>query len=236
MRQIILDTETTGLSARAGDRLVEIGAVELLNHMPTGRSYQVYINPERDMPPEAERVHGISAAFLADKPLFAAIVDDFLAFIGDAPLVAHNASFDIGFVNAELQRCGRTPLPTDRVIDTVDLARRKFPGAQASLDALCRRFQIDTTHRTKHGALLDAELLAKVYLELVGGREPGLLLNVANAGTPASPMTAAARANIVVREARAHTPSADELAAHAAFLGVLKDPIWKKTAPEEGAA
>ncbi len=236
MRQIILDTETTGLNPRGGDRLVEIGAVELMNHMPTGRTYQVYINPERDMPPEAERVHGISAAFLADKPLFAAVVDEFLAFIGDAPLVAHNASFDIGFVNAELQRVGREPLPSGRTIDTVDLARRKFPGAQASLDALCRRFQIDTAHRTKHGALLDAELLAKVYLELIGGREPGLLLNVANASTPA-PVTSTTRERAAaMRPPRPHAPSAEEASAHAAFVGTLKNPLWNKSADETAAA
>jgi DNA polymerase-3 subunit epsilon len=235
LRQIIIDTETTGLNARAGDRLVEIGAVELMNHMPTGRTYQVYLNPERDMPAEAERVHGISAAFLADKPLFAAVVDEFLAFIGDAPLVAHNASFDIGFVNAELERAGRDPLPTDRTIDTVDLARRKFPGAQASLDALCRRFQIDTTHRTKHGALLDAELLAKVYLELVGGREPGLLLNVATASTPA-PVTAKHERAAVMRPPRPHAPSAEEAAAHAAFVATLKNPLWTKPAEETAVA
>ena len=235
MRQIILDTETTGLNARGGDRLVEIGAIELVNHMPTGRTYQVYINPERDMPAEAERVHGISAAFLADKPLFAAIVDEFLSFIGDAPLVAHNASFDIGFINAELERAGCNPLPTDRTIDTVELARRKFPGAQASLDALCRRFQIDTTHRTKHGALLDAELLAKVYLELVGGREPGLLLNVANASTPA-PVVATRERAAAVHAPRSHAPSAEEAAAHAAFVATLKNPLWNKPADATAAA
>ena len=235
MRQIILDTETTGLNARGGDRLVEIGAIELVNHMPTGRTYQVYINPERDMPAEAERVHGISAAFLADKPLFAASVDEFLSFIGDALLVAHNASFDIGFVNAELERAGRNPLPTDRTIDTVELARRKFPGAQASLDALCRRFQIDTTHRTKHGALLDAELLAKVYLELVGGREPGLLLNVANASTPA-PVIATREHAAAVHPPRPHAPSAEEAAAHAAFVTTLKNPLWNKPADATAAA
>ena len=235
MREIVLDTETTGFDPQQGHRVVEIGCIELMNHIPTGKTFHKYINPERDMPAEAERVHGISAAFLADKPLFAAIVDEFLAFVGDAPLVAHNASFDIGFVNAELERAGRDPLPTDRTIDTVDLARRKFPGATASLDALCRRFQIDTTHRTKHGALLDAELLAKVYLELVGGREPGLLLNVATASTPAPVVAQRERAR-TTRPPRPHAPSADETAAHAAFVAKLKNPLWTKTAEEPAAS
>jgi DNA polymerase-3 subunit epsilon len=234
LRQIIIDTETTGLNPRTGDRIVEIGAIEVMNHLPTGRTYQVYLNPERDMPAEAERVHGLSIAFLSDKPLFAAICDEFLDFIGDAPLVAHNASFDVGFVNAELERAGRAKLPTDRVIDTYDLARRKFPGAQASLDALCRRFQIDTTHRTKHGALLDAELLARVYLELVGGREPGLLLNAA-AG-PATVQRAAGQQAQARREPRPHAATADEIAAHATFVATLKDPIWTRPAEAETAA
>ena len=230
MRQIVIDTETTGLSARNGDRVVEIGAIEIVNHLPTGRQYQVYLNPERDMPPEAERVHGLSIAFLADKPLFAAVCDELLTFIGEAPLVAHNAGFDVGFLNAELARAGRAVLSTERVIDTVEIARRKFPGAQASLDALCRRFQIDTTHRTKHGALLDAELLARVYLELVGGREPGLLLN-AVAG-PAATHSQRDQPIIVARPARPHAPSAAETAAHAEFLKRLKDPIWVRDAPD----
>ena len=229
MRQIIIDTETTGLSARGGDRVVEIGAVEIFNHLPTGRTYQVYINPERDMPPEAERVHGISAAFLADKPVFAAICDELLAFIDGAPLVAHNAGFDVGFLNAELQRAGRELLSTERVIDTVDIARRKFPGAQASLDALCRRFQVDTTHRTKHGALLDAELLAKVYLELVGGREPGLMLNAA-AGSTQAQTAQGGQPIVVARPIRPHAPSAEEESAHDAVLKRLKDPIWVRDA------
>jgi DNA polymerase-3 subunit epsilon len=235
MREIIIDTETTGLNPRTGDRIVEIGALELVNHVPTGRSYQVYLNPEREMPAEAERVHGLTAAFLADKPLFQAICDEFLAFVGDAPLIAHNASFDIGFVNAELERVGRTPLPADRTIDTYELARRKFPGAQASLDALCRRFQIDTAHRTKHGALLDAQLLAQVYLELVGGREPGLLLNVAT-GIAARPTGGAAIAAVAAKAPRPHAPSAEERAAHDAFLNGLKDPIWRRTALDEASA
>jgi DNA polymerase-3 subunit epsilon len=227
VREIILDTETTGLSPKSGDRVVEIGCLELINHMPTGRTYHVYLNPERDMPAEAERIHGLSTAFLADKPLFAAVADEFLAFVAGAPLVAHNAAFDLGFVNAELQRIGRDALPSDRTIDTVDLARRKFPGAQASLDALCRRFQIDTTHRTKHGALLDAELLSQVYLELVGGREPGLSFNAASGGGEIR-ISGVAQVKITVRPARTHAPTPAELERHATFLANLKDPIWRR--------
>ena len=226
MREIILDTETTGLNPRTGDRVVEIGCVELVNHMPTGQTYQAYLNPERDMPAEAEKVHGLSNQFLADKPVFAAIAEEFLAFVGDSPLIAHNAGFDLGFVNAELALVGKPLLTADRTIDTVELARRKFPGAQASLDALCRRFQIDTSHRTMHGALLDAHLLAAVYLELVGGREPGLLLNAKIA--TAAEMSAERRA-APVRSPRPHQPTDAESAAHAAFLARLKDPIWSKS-------
>ena len=176
MREIVLDTETTGLDPKSGDRLVEIGCVELDNHLPTGRTYHQYVNPEREMPDEAFRVHGLSEAFLANYPVFADIAESFLEFIGDAHLVIHNASFDLGFINAELKRLGRAPVEPRRAIDTVQVARGKYPGAQASLDALCRRFEIDLSVRTKHGALLDAELLADVYLELVGGRQPGLEL------------------------------------------------------------
>lgn len=176
-REIILDTETTGLDPASGDRVVEIGAVELLNHLPTGRTFHVYINPERDMPPEAEAVHGLSAAFLKDKPTFDKIAGDFLEFIGDAVLVIHNASFDVGFLNAELAFLRLAPLPPERVVDTLHLARQKHPGAANSLDALCRRYGIDNSKRTKHGALLDSELLAEVYLELIGGRQTALVLD-----------------------------------------------------------
>jgi DNA polymerase-3 subunit epsilon len=229
MREIILDTETTGLNPKGGDRIVEIGCIELMNHLPTGRTFHCYINPERDMPAEAERVHGLSSTFLADKPVFAAVADEFVAFVDGAPLVAHNAGFDLAFVNAELTRLGRDTFPANRSIDTVELARRKFPGAQASLDALCRRFQIDTTRRTKHGALLDAELLAQVYLELVGGREPGLSLTVA-ATTSEITVVRAAAASIVIRPPRTHTPTVAELESHAAFLARIKNPIWLKDA------
>lgn len=221
MREIVLDTETTGLDPLSGHRVVEIGCVELFNHLATGNSFHCYLNPERDMPPEAEWVHGLSQAFLTDKPLFPSIAEEMLAFIGDAPIIAHNAGFDLGFLNAELRRAGRQLLSSERTIDTVLLARRKFPGAQASLDALCRRFAIDTSERSKHGALLDAQLLSKVYLELVGGREPGLAL--AGSGRAEVGATAAV---LEVRTARAHAPSASELAAHQTFLGALKNPIW----------
>jgi len=177
MRQIVLDTETTGLSPQGGDRLVEIGCLEIVNQVATGENFHVYINPERDMPEGAFKVHGLSAEFLSDKPKFAEVVDDFLAFIDDAPLVIHNASFDMGFINHELQMAGRPPIEQARAIDTLLIARNRFPGAQNSLDALCRRFGIDNSNRVKHGALLDSELLAEVYLELMGGRQPGLVLD-----------------------------------------------------------
>jgi DNA polymerase III subunit epsilon len=176
MREIVLDTETTGLSPANGDRIVEIGAVELINHIPTGEVFHVFINPERDMPKEAEAVHGISSAMLKDKPVFKAIAREFLQFIGDAPLVIHNADFDMEFLNAELSYLQVATLPPERAIDTVRMARKKFPMAPASLDALCKRFGIDNSKRVKHGALLDAELLAEVYLELIGGRQTALIL------------------------------------------------------------
>lgn len=175
MREIVFDTETTGLDPKSGDRVVEIGCLELINRTPTNETFHVYLNPERDMPAEAEKVHGLSAAFLADKPLFADIAQSFLDFVGDAPLIAHNADFDMRFINAELRGCGRDDLSGHEVIDTLKLARTKFPGSPASLDALCRRFGVDNSGRELHGALLDSELLAGVYLELMGGRQPGLV-------------------------------------------------------------
>lgn len=224
MREVVLDTETTGLRHDEDDRLVEIGCIELVNHVPTGRHYHQYVNPERSMPEGAFRVHGLDDAFLADKPKFAEVVDAFLAFIGDAPLVIHNAAFDMGFLNAELRRIGRPLLPLDRAIDTVRLARQKFPGAQASLDALCKRFNIDNSARVKHGALLDAELLAEVYLELVGGRQQGLGLvgedDFTLAALPLRPQGPA-------RPARPHAPTAEELAAHEKFISKLKEPVWR---------
>ena len=177
MREIALDTETTGISPRDGHRIIEIGALELMHHLPTGRKLHLYINPEREIDDGAVAVHGITSDFLADKPVFADIVDEFLAFVGDDPMVIHNASFDMGFLNAELKRLDRPVLPMAQSIDTLMMARKKFPGAQANLDALCRRFEIDNSHRDLHGALVDADLLASVYIELLGGRQPGLSLD-----------------------------------------------------------
>jgi len=221
-REIILDTETTGLDPAAGHRVVEIACLELVNHLPSGRHFQTYINPEREMPAEAFAVHGLSTTFLAGHPVFAAVADEFLAFIADAPLVIHNAEFDLRFLNAELDLLGRAPLPASRAIDTVRMARRRFPGSPASLDALCRRFAIDNSARTKHGALLDAELLAEVYLELLGGREPGLVLAVRTSEAEA----AAGPALYTKRVPPAHAPAEAERAAHAAFIANLKNAIW----------
>ena len=221
MRHIVLDTETTGLDPGSGHRLVEIGCVELVNLIPTGRIYQTYVNPERDVPTEAYAIHGLSTEFLGAQPLFAAVVQEFLAFISEDPLVIHNAEFDLRFLNAELERLDRPPLPSERAIDTVVLARRKFPGAPANLDALCRRFDIDRSARSKHGALLDAELLAQVYLELVGGRQPGLGLAV----EAAKESTDEAQPQ---RRLRSHAASAEEREAHARFIDTLEDPIWKQ--------
>ena len=176
MREIVFDTETTGFEPGDGHRIVEIGCVELVDHFPTGRTLQFYLNPERDVPIESQRVHGLSAEFLADKALFAHVAEEFLEFLGDSPLVIHNASFDIKFINAELSRVGREPIPLSRAIDTIEIAKRKIPGARYSLDELCKRFGVDLSVRTKHGALLDAQLTAEIYLELVGGRQRGLML------------------------------------------------------------
>ena len=225
MREIVLDTETTGLDPKSGHRIVEIGCLELINHVPSGETFQRYLNPERDMPTDAFDVHGLSEEFLADKPLFAEAADAFLEFIGDAPLVIHNARFDIEFLNAELDRIDRPGLEIARTIDTVELARRKHPGAPANLDALCRRFGIDNSGREKHGALLDAELLAEVYLELIGGRQPALGLQ---REAPAAEATESRRAAPTTRAPRAHGPSTDELAAHASFVDSLKDPLWRR--------
>ena len=220
MREIVLDTETTGLDPGSGHRIVEIGCLELINHIPSGQVFHAYVNPEREMPAGAFEVHGLSDEFLADKPLFGAVADGLLAFLADSVLVIHNAQFDLGFLNAELARIDREALPAARAIDTVGLARRRFPGAPANLDALCRRFGVDNAARTRHGALLDAELLAEIYLELIGGRQPSL-------GLGAAPQSAAeTREERPTRSPRTHEPSADESAAHADFLKKLKDPIW----------
>ena len=177
MREIVLDTETTGLSPESGDRVVEIGCVELINHVPTSNTYQVYLNPEKDMDPGAEKVHGLTNEFLSDKPKFIDVADDFIDFIGNSALVAHNAAFDIGFLNSELARAKKEKIRINRVVDTLKIARAKYPGARNSLDALCKRFSIDNSNRELHGALLDSELLAEVYLELVGGKEPNFELS-----------------------------------------------------------
>ena len=222
MREVVLDTETTGLDPSAGHRIVEVGAVELVNHIPSGRRFQRYLDPERDMPEGAERVHGLTREFLAQQKRFAEEVDAILEFIGDAKLVMHNAPFDLGFLNAELERIERPPIPAERAVDTLVIARRKYPGAPASLDALCKRFGIDRSMREKHGALLDAELLTDVYLELTGGRQPALGLQQAAPAAVAAPASARARN----RTPRPHAPTEAEAAAHAAFVATLKDPIW----------
>ncbi len=223
MREIVLDTETTGLDPRSGHRIVEIGCVELVDRLPSGITFQRYVNPEREMPAEARAVHGLSDDFLRGQPVFAAVAVAFLEFIAEAPLVIHNAEFDLGFVNAELNRAGFAPVPAGRATDTVLIARRKFPGAPANLDALCRRFGIDNSRRDLHGALLDASLLAEVYLELTGGRQTGLRLG--GAPSPVAGLGPVSQA-VAQRAPRPHGPSADELAAHAALLVKLKNPIW----------
>lgn len=228
MREICFDTETTGLDPNAGHKLVEIGCVEMINRVPTGETFHVYLNPERDMPTEAFEVHGLSEAFLADKPLFEDEAEAFLAFLGDSTLVIHNAAFDMKFINAELKAIGRPTIPMSQALDTVAMARAKFPGSPVSLDALCRRFGIDNSSRTKHGALLDAELLAEVYIELTGGRQTGLTFAdgaQSAAETPTVSLSAPSKER-PMREARPHAATADEATAHAAFLEKIKDPIW----------
>ncbi len=228
MREIVLDTETTGFEPTEGHRIVEIGAIELENHLPTGRTYHQYLNPQRPMPSEAFDVHGLGDDFLRDKALFRDVAQAFLDFIGDARLVIHNAAFDMKFLNAELRSAGKPPLPDTRALDTLIIARQKYPGASASLDALCRRFGVDNSNRVKHGALLDCELLAEVYLELVGGRQPGLLL------------AAGPRGDTAATEGMARKPKGrpaplpprvtdDEAAAHAAFVAKMGPAaIWAK--------
>jgi len=230
MREIVFDTETTGLSPAGGDRIVEIGCVELFNRVETGRSFHSYFNPGRPMPSEAEAVHGLSDRFLSDKPNFHDVCEGLLEFIGDSPLVAHNASFDFGFINHELGSCGRPLVCTSRMVDTLAIARQKFPGAKHSLDALCMRFGVDRSQRIKHGALLDAQLLAQVYVELTGGRQIGLTLvaelvedgNVAAAAEGAAPVT------VQVRPPRPHAPTEAEVARHIEFMAKIADPIWSR--------
>ena len=224
MREIVFDTETTGLSFAGGDRMVEIGCVEMVNRVETGRTFHAYYHPERNMPAEAQAVHGISEAFLSDKPKFAEGVDELIAFLGDAPLVAHNAGFDFSFLNGELTRCGRPIIHVKRMVDTLQIARTRHPGAKHTLDALCSRFGVDRSHRVLHGALLDAQLLAQVYVELLGGRQIGL--GLVDDVPVADTTQVAVRRPVIVRPPRTFRPSDAELAAHAAFVSKLQDPLW----------
>ena len=224
MREIVFDTETTGFSFADGDRMVEIGCVELFNRVETGRSFHAYFHPERTMPPEEQRIHGLSDAFLSDKPLFVHGVDELLEFLGDAPLVAHNASFDFGFLNGELGRCGRPHVHLDRMVDTIVLARTRHPGAKHSLDALCTRYGIDRSHRTLHGALLDAQLLAQVYVELTGGRK--IVLTIVTETIEVQSSFAPAAVPAIARPARLFEASEAELARHAAFMKKISNPLW----------
>ena len=231
MREIVLDTETTGLDPNTGDRVVEIGCVELLNRIPTGASYHVYVDPERDMPDGAFRVHGLSSEFLSTKPKFAEVAEEFLAFIGEDALVIHNAAFDVGFLDAELGRLGKPKIGRERVVDTLMLARRKNPGGQASLDALCARYGIDNSRRTKHGALLDSEILAEVYLELLGGRQSSLGLSQM-AENAASRKVALAPRPIPL----APRLTEAEITAHAAFVATFgATPVWREYLAEPEA-
>jgi len=232
MREIVFDTETTGLNPATGDRLVEIGCVELINRVETGRTFHGYFNPQRAMPFEAEQVHGLSDRFLSDKPLFAMKALELLEFIGDSPLIAHNAAFDFGFLNWELRQCGHAEIHLDRMIDTLAIARKAHPGAKHSLDALCSRYGIDRSHRVKHGALLDAQLLAQLYVELTGGRQIGLSIGqavVEEAIVLATPLSIAVTRTI--RAIRPHQASEEERERHSAFVGKLEAPLWL-----EGAA
>jgi len=236
MIEIILDTETTGMDPATGDRLVEIGCVEVMNFIPTGRTYHQYINPERDVPAEAVAVHGLTREFLKNKPTFSEIYTEFLEFVGAAPLVIHNAAFDIKFLNAELSTVGHAGFNMKNVRDSLLIARKKFPGSPASLDALCRRFNIDNTGRELHGALLDAQLLAEVYLELMGGRQHGLglgtqsqaMVAAAQAGGDYTPVSTQAGRSRVARAPRVHQPSAEELQLHSTLLEKLKNNLWQE--------
>ena len=231
MREIVFDTETTGLSFAGGDRLVEIGCVELVNRVETGRTFHAYYHPERTMPVEAFAVHGLSDAFLSDKPLFGDAVEALIEFLGDTPLIAHNAGFDFAFLNGELGRCGRALVCTQtRYVDTLAIARQKHPGAKHTLDALCTRYGIDRSHRVLHGALLDAQLLAQVYVELTGGRQIGLgLVASAPAAAVADPTPPPIA---IVRPARLFSASTEELARHRAFIERLTNPLWGATAAD----
>ncbi len=228
--EIVLDTETTGMDPYDGHRLIEIGCVELHNHLPTGRTLQLYVNPERDIPADATAVHGITEEFVADKPIFSQVYSDFIDFIGDNKIIIHNAEFDMKFLNWELKNVGHAGLKWSRVIDTLAMARKKYPGSPASLDALCRRFEIDNTARTYHGALLDSELLAEVYLELIGGRQHAMSDMVDKSGRSggASSNGHLRNKDTPRREPRPHKASDEELAAHKELLGQLDDALWLK--------
>ena len=228
MREIVLDTETTGLSPEKGDRVVEIGCVELFNHVPTGKTFQTYLNPERSMEMGAQEIHGLTDDFLKNQPIFLKIVDEFLSFIGESTLVIHNAEFDLAFMNSELNRIGRENIEFERAIDTLSIARKKFPGAQNSLDALCRRFDVDNSRRDLHGALLDSEILAEVYLELIGGKEPDL--NLVNQKKEDSEKTTNTRRKPNKRDTPLkHGVSQAEEEKHLEFIQNLKTPIWNKS-------
>jgi DNA polymerase-3 subunit epsilon len=233
MREIVFDTETTGLSPLNGDRLVEIGCVELVNRVETGRTFHAYFNPGRPMPSEAEAVHGLSTVFLSDKPAFHELCEDLIEFIGDSPLIAHNASFDFGFLNHELEHCGRPLICMTRMVCTLVLARQRHPGAKHSLDALCTRFGVDRSLRVKHGALIDAQLLAQVYVELMGGRQIGLSLAAEAASAEPAAASAAAPIVLKVRPPRPHAASLEEMERHTAFLRGIADPIWSRVDPAQ---
>lgn len=228
MREIVLDTETTGMEPSEGHRIIEIGCLELMNYVPTGNTYHQYINPERDVPAGAVAVHGLTEEILKDEPVFSQIYTDFLDFIGDGQLVIHNAVFDMKFINAELIKVGHAPLPMKQATDSLRIAREKFPGSPASLDALCRRFNIDLSGRDFHGALLDSELLAEVWLELMGGRQHGLGLGQEKSGGVDAALTVAQKEK-QFRAPRPHEASAEEQDIHAKLLGQLTDPIWKES-------
>ena len=232
MREVILDTETTGLDPKRGDRLIEIGCIEIFNRIPTGREFHCHINPERDVPAEAEAVHGLTTAFLKDKPLFAKVAQPFLDFIGDDTLVIHNAQFDIGFLNFELERTGLKPLGHDRVVDTLALARRKHPAGPNSLDALCKRYGVDTSIRAKHGALVDSGLLAQVYVELLGERQTALVLQSKDAAARPAGRNGASFKAKVRSEPLASRVSAQDAAAHRVYIEKLgAKAIWLKVWP-----
>jgi DNA polymerase-3 subunit epsilon len=222
IRSVLFDTETTGLDPLTGDRVIEVAALELVNDLPTGQHFHALIHPDRDIPEDATRIHGFTIAHLADKPRFAAVAEDLLAFLGDGKLIAHNAPFDFGFLNAEFARLGLPSLAMERMVDTLVLAKQRFPGMPNSLDALCRRFSIDLSARTTHNALLDCRLLADVYVELTGGRQRGLSLAASSGRLSVATYTVSGN-----RTPRLVAPSEAELAAHAAFVAKLKDPVWR---------